>query len=196
MKSPVRKQLLVFVLLGALLVGLILSGCGESDDGPSPAPDYAKKLAGAPAPLASLYKQGNELLPGGLDAYNSRIDSLKGHPAVVNVWASWCGPCRGEFPVFQKTSAHLGKKVAFLGVNSDDNDDLAKDFLTDDPVPYPSYSDPDKDIATDLKATHGFPATVFYDSDGQLTYTKSGPFEDQAELEAAIQKYAIEGETD
>ena len=45
--------MMIFVVLGVLLGGLAVSGCGDSSEDPSPAPDYAKKLAGAPAPLAA-----------------------------------------------------------------------------------------------------------------------------------------------
>jgi len=195
MKSTVRRNLLVSVLLVAFLATVVLTGCGSTEEDAPPPPDYAKKLAGSPPPLAALHKQGNQLLPGGLDAFNKRIESLKGFPVVVNVWASWCGPCRVEFPYFQHLSAQMGKKVAFLGVNSEDSDDLASDFLADYPVPYPSYTDPNKDIADDFSGK-GYPRTAFYDSSGKLTSTHTGQFPDQASLEEAIQKYAIEGQSD
>ena len=128
--------------LGALLLAVLLcGGCGTAGDdgGGGSHPDYAKALAGAPAPLAALHRQANELLPGGVEAYEKRISQLRGYPVVVNVWASWCGPCRQEFPVLQKLSARYGKKVAFLGLNSEDSDDAATTFLREEPVPYPSY---------------------------------------------------------
>lgn len=194
MKSPVRKQLLAISVLAVLLGGLVLSGCGSEGKEASPPPDYSK-LADAPAPLAALYKQGNQLLPGGLDAYDERIAGLRGYPVVVNVWASWCGPCRVEFPYFQRLSAKLGRKVAFLGVNSEDNDDAAKTFLSDHQIPYPSYTDHDAEIANDLGG-RGYPRTAFYDSSGKLTELHSGQFPDQKSLEDAIEKYAIRGESD
>jgi cytochrome c biogenesis protein CcmG/thiol:disulfide interchange protein DsbE len=182
-----------FLALGVLaLTALLYAGCGSSDDGGSGGapPNYAKALAGAPAPLDALYEQANELLPGGADAYEKRVEQLRGYPVVVNVWASWCGPCREEFPVFQKLSARYGKEVAFLGLNSEDSEDAAATFLREEPVPYPSYSDPDKDVFDSLGA-RGFPDTAFYDRAGELVYLKQGPYTDDAELEADLRRYAL-----
>lgn len=180
--------------IGALaLVVLLSSGCGSSESGDygGSHPDYAKALAGSPPALAALHKQANELLPGGTEAYEKRIDALRGYPVVVNVWASWCGPCRFEFPVLQKLSARYGKEVAFLGVNSEDSDDAAATFLREEPVPYPSYTDPDKDIFDSLDAV-GLPDTAFYDESGQLVYLKQGPYAEDSELEADVRRYALE----
>ncbi|MGH2982137.1 MAG: TlpA family protein disulfide reductase [Solirubrobacterales bacterium] len=171
-----------------------LVSCGDegSDYGSQP-PDYEQALAGAPKPLAQLYSQGNRLLDGGADAFEARLAKLRGHPVVVNKWASWCGPCRFEFPFFQRLSAKLGKRVAFVGVDSEDSEAAARTFLEQFPVPYPSYSDPDKEIAAVIEATLGFPSTAFYDSDGELVYTKQGGYATQAELEADIRRYALSG---
>jgi thiol-disulfide isomerase/thioredoxin len=176
------------------VAALLASGCGASASDGSGAshPDYAKALAGAPAPLAALHEQENDLLPGGLDAYEKRISRLRGYPVVVNVWASWCNPCRQEFPVLQKLSARYGKRVAFLAIDSQDSDDAAATFLREEPVPYPSYTDPDKEIADALGAI-GLPDTAFYDKSGKLVYLKQGPYRDDSELEADVRRYALGG---
>jgi cytochrome c biogenesis protein CcmG/thiol:disulfide interchange protein DsbE len=175
------------------IAALLCSGCGasEGDGGGAPPPDYAKALAGAPGPLAALHEQANDLLPGGADAYGERIKQLRGYPIVVNSWASWCGPCRFEFPFLQQLSARYGKEVAFIGVNSEDSDDAAATFLREEPVPYPSYSDPDKDIYDLLGAGRGFPVTAFYDETGELVYTKQGQYAEHADLEADMRRYAL-----
>ncbi|HEU4739395.1 MAG TPA: TlpA disulfide reductase family protein [Solirubrobacterales bacterium] len=181
------------LVVGALALAILLGGgCGGSEDGDygGSHPDYAKALAGSPPPLAALHKQANDLLPGGNDAYEQRIAALRGYPVVVNVWASWCGPCRFEFPVLQKLSAQYGKKVAFLGVNSEDADDAAATFLREEPVPYPSYTDPDKEIFESLGAI-GLPDTAFYDKSGELVYLKQGPYSDNSELEEDVRRYAL-----
>jgi cytochrome c biogenesis protein CcmG/thiol:disulfide interchange protein DsbE len=177
-----------------LVLAVAIGGCGSSqDENGDGHPDYSKALAGAPAPLAALYRQGNELLPGDVVAYEERIAALRGYPAVVNVWASWCGPCRFEFPHFQQAAASYGKRVAFLGIDSEDSDDAARTFLKEEPVPYPSYTDPDKDIADSLGASLGLPDTAFYDRSGTLVYLKQGPYDDYAELKADIERFALGG---
>ncbi len=178
-------------MAAALLVG----GCGGAgDEYGGQHPDYAKALAGAPAPLAALYKEGNRLLPGGEAAFERRLAALRGYPAVVNVWASWCGPCRFEFPTLQRLSAAYGKRVAFLGVNSEDSASLAKEFLEEAPVPYPSYSDGDGAITDAIGAGRGKPDTAFYNRDGSLCYLKQGPYSEHAELAADIRRFALHEE--
>ena len=176
-----------------VLAVLLAGGCGDSAGGGSGGshPDYEKALAGAPAPLAALHKQANELLPGGTDAYEERIARLHGYPIVVNVWASWCGPCRFEFPVLQKLSAHYGKRVAFLGIDSQDSEDAAATFLREEPVPYPSYTDGDKAIARSLGAAVGLPDTAIFDRRGKLVYLKQGPYAHDSELEEDVRRYAL-----
>jgi cytochrome c biogenesis protein CcmG, thiol:disulfide interchange protein DsbE len=178
-----------------VIVALAAVGCGSSTRGDygGKHPDYAKALAGSPAPLASLHAQSNRLLPGGASAYGKRIAALRGYPAVVNVWASWCGPCRFEFPLFQRAAAQYGKRVAFLGIDSQDSDDAARTFLAEAPVPYPNYTDPDEEISDSIGASLGLPDTAFYNRRGELVNLKQGPYRDAAELHADIERYALGG---
>jgi cytochrome c biogenesis protein CcmG/thiol:disulfide interchange protein DsbE len=184
---PSRSNIL-FALLACVVV---LAGCGGGDAGnpESKAVDYKAALADAPPKLAALYRQGDALVPAGLDAYERELRRLDGTPVVVNLWASWCGPCRFEFPVFQDVSAKLGDAVAFLGVDTLDNDDAARTFLDQLPVPYPSITDPDREVWDELKA-RGVPATAFYDSSGELVYLHQGPYESSDDLTADIERYA------
>jgi thiol-disulfide isomerase/thioredoxin len=182
-------------LFALALAALAIAGCGSSDSGAGDGkhPDYATALAGSPAPLAALHRQANELLPGGTEAYEKRIAALKGYPIVANFWASWCGPCRFEFPTLQKLSARYGKRVAFIGVNSQDSDAKAEAFLATAPVPYPSYTDPGKGLIESLGGLGGLPDTAFYDRNGELVSFKQGAYADHSELEADIRRYALEG---
>lgn len=180
--------------LALLATALAAAGCGSSPGGDygGKHPDYARALAGSPAPLAALHRQGNRLLPGGVEAYARRIAALRGYPVVVNVWASWCGPCRFEFPLFQRFAARYGRRVAFLGVDSEDSNDAARTFLGEDPVPYPSYADPDRRIAESVGAGLGLPDTAFYDRRGALVHLRQGPYSDVAALRADLERYALQ----
>jgi cytochrome c biogenesis protein CcmG/thiol:disulfide interchange protein DsbE len=181
----------LFAAAAFALLMLAVSACGGgSGDGGGTSPDYAKALAGAPKPLAELYDQPNQLLPGGTDAFEQRLAELRGYPVVVNKWASWCGPCREEMPWFQRLSARLGKRIAFLGVDSQDSSAAAKEFLREFPLPYPSYSDSGKEIAQVMEATIGFPATAFYDSSGKLAHVQQGQYASIDALTADIKRYA------
>src|SRR4051794_4779096 len=184
----------VAALVAVLVIGLSQAGTGGSDNPKSAAPSSArvsKELAGAPAPLAKLHQQAGQLLGGGPAAFKARLAELRGHPVVVNKWASWCGPCRAEFPDFQRASVKYGKRVAFLGVDGNDNHGDALKFLKQYPVPYPSYEDPDGQIAQVLNATVAFPTTVFYDRAGKLAYLHQGQYLTGAKLEQDIQRYAL-----
>jgi cytochrome c biogenesis protein CcmG, thiol:disulfide interchange protein DsbE len=161
--------------LAPLLVFVALIGCG-SDDEPAPSPN--------PSPNPPTF------LDGGRDAFEKRIASERGTPVVVNKWASWCGPCRFEFPFFQSQEKKRDGKVVFLGVNSNDNQGDAEDFLADNPVGYPHFKDPNLEIAASFNAVQAFPATAFYDAKGELAYVHQGGYSEESALAADIDRYA------
>jgi cytochrome c biogenesis protein CcmG, thiol:disulfide interchange protein DsbE len=177
----------------ALTVLAMLAGCGSGAAPRSAAPpraDAARALAGSPPPLAAVHSQANQLLDGGATAFRTRLARLRGHPVVVNKWASWCGPCRFEFPFFQRLGVRLGRRVAFLGVDAEDNDGDARGFLRRYPVTYPSYRDPDQKVAGVFGATLAFPTTAFYDARGRLAFVHQGAYASEAKLRADIAHYA------
>ena len=164
------------------------SGAGNPQSVASQA-EFERALSDAPPQLAKLYAKGDQLIPGGPDELQAQLAAVRGYPAVVNVWASWCGPCRFEFPYFQQAVLDRGDRVAFIGVNSFDDDAAAGTFLEEFPLPYPSVTDPDKDIWPDY-SIRGLPATAFYDSQGKRVYVRPGPYTSPDELLADIDRYA------
>jgi cytochrome c biogenesis protein CcmG, thiol:disulfide interchange protein DsbE len=183
----------VAVAVAALLGVLAIAGCAGSNSGNPDSRLTAEQakapLSGAPPPLAAIRAQANQLLEGGSDAFDARLEQLGGTPVVVNKWASWCGPCRFEFPWFQSLAEKRGGQIAFLGVNSNDSNDSAEQFLSELPLPYPSYTDPDLRIAQDLGGPpQAFPTTSFYDRSGKLVYTHPGVYQDESDLVADVNK--------
>lgn len=196
-KMHVRAKILIPFLALAAIAGLAVWAFAGRDSDADPgagnptsaASDYDEALAGAPPALARLYANGDALLDGGPEAFEQQLAELEGYPVVVNKWASWCGPCRFEFPFFQEQAAKHGKRVAFIGVDADDAEAAAETFLEDFPLPYPSFSDPDDEIGKLFKGFY-FPSTAFYDSSGELVHTRTGPYESGEELAADIERYA------
>jgi len=182
-------------LVAVVVIGLTQAGGGT--EAPSSTGEGSRfdletarqRLAGAPQPLAGLHAQSNQLLTGGKDAFEARLRSLRGHPVVINKWASWCGPCRAEFPIFQSVATARGREIAFVGVDGRDKRPAATSFLERFPIPFPSYEDPDEDIARSLDVPANYPATVFVDADGKPVFTHQGGYRSEADLTADIERH-------
>ena len=184
--------LAALALVVVLVVGLKQASGGDSGASSRAPFDLAKArrdLAGAPAPLAALHDQSAQLLDGGRPAFRRRLAKLEGYPVVVNKWASWCVPCRSEFPLFQAEAVKQGKQVAFIGVNAGDSTDPAHRFLKSEPLPYPSYLDHDEDIAKTIRAPANYPITVFFDRRGKLAYVHQGAYRNQSDLADDMRRY-------
>ena len=162
-----------FVLLFALCAAL-LAGCGGEDGSDD----------GRPSPKSA------QLLNGGKAAFEQRVREAKGKPVVVNKWASWCPPCRAEFAFFGSQSKKRAGDVVFLGLDAEDNDSDAAKFLEEYPVDFPSFKDPNSEIAASIDAAVSFPTTVFIDSKGEQSYVRQGGYSSEQKLAEDIERYA------
>lgn len=152
-----------------------------------------KELAGSPAPLAAVHAQSDELL-GGIKALQARIRALHGYPVVVNLWGSWCPPCRAEFGLFASASASYGRRVAFLGADVGDNAGDAHAFLIHHPVSYPSYPISIDNVSALLpQGLIGTPETIFYNAAGKRVYVHAYQYDSQGTLDSDITSYALGG---
>ena len=194
-----RKLLMAIAALAvtaAVVVGIVQAGDSDratTDEAePLSLAEVSRPPTGAPPALVALRVRANVLVPGGADALDAQLRKLRGNPVVVNLWASWCDPCRYELPFLQRQAIELERRVAFLGVNSGDNRGDASRLTRRIPLPYPSIEDPRQAVAGRYGAP-GLPATAFYDERGKLVLVHQGVFPTEAKLAAAIDRYAVRG---
>jgi cytochrome c biogenesis protein CcmG, thiol:disulfide interchange protein DsbE len=104
-----------------------------------------------------------------LDGTTLDLARYRGKPLVLNFWASWCVPCREEFPLFKDRLATLGERdgLQVVGVLYKDQPELAQAFLSDFGASWPSLTDPDGSIAAAYRVVAP-PQTYFIDKDGVL----------------------------
>ena len=135
--------------------------------------------ANTASPPARLPTDPGALPEFTLADYQHALGELRGTPVVVNVWASWCGPCREEAPLLASAHRTYGGRVRFLGVDVIDERDSARAFMHRYGWTYPSVYDPTGAIRDGLGLL-GQPVTLFYDADGELLDTWTGPLSQQA----------------
>lgn len=149
-------------VVAAIVALLAVLQIGTSD----PATEFS-----AEGPARAL--PDSQLLPTTLSEFEGILVGLRGQAVVVNIWASWCGPCRAEMPLLQRAADTYAGKVTVLGVDSKDSATDARKFLDDVGVDYPNVFDASGDIRKAL-GLRGFPTTYFFDSKGRIVATVVG----------------------
>lgn len=94
-------------------------------------------------------------------------------PAVVNVWASWCLPCRSEAPLLAAAHAEIGDEVKFIGIDVEDDRPSALEFIAEFGLDFEHYFDPDRAVPAELGG-FGVPITYFVKPGGEIVETHSG----------------------
>ncbi|GAC1610156.1 MAG: hypothetical protein NVS3B26_15420 [Mycobacteriales bacterium] len=166
----------VAVIAAVALVGVGLSRTGQSDAGARVSYDARSRVLDFSLPAFSGGSVGSA--------------QLRGKPAVVNFYASWCTVCNSEMPDFQAVHDQAGEKVAFVGVNpqSNDSDDSQAAMVKSTGVRYPTVRDRSDQLLRTFNTTGALPTTVFLDAQGQVVQVHNGGY-DQQSLKAAIAQY-------
>ena len=112
------------------------------------------------------------------DQFEGVLVGLRSTPVIVNVWASWCAPCRTETPLLERTWEAHGDEVMILGVASKDVPANSLDFMDEFDVGYPNIFDSSGEIRSRL-GLRGFPTTYVFGADGQLRTTIVGGLTEQ-----------------
>ena len=153
------------ILAAALVVGLIVFEVASSSSG-------GKREPAPPLPTAVL--RGPK----------TTLADLRGKPALVNFWASWCDPCRKEAPELERLSRSLHGDAALVGVDYTDRPGNARDFIQQYGWTFPVLSDPDGIYGARYRFS-GLPTTVVLDSRGRIVETLRGP-QTEADLRQAL----------
>jgi cytochrome c biogenesis protein CcmG/thiol:disulfide interchange protein DsbE len=105
-----------------------------------------------------------------------RVDlaSLRGRPAVVNFWASWCGPCKQEAPELRRFAQGIGHRASLIGVDWNDRPDNARAFIAQSHWSYPVLRDPTGGVGN-AYGLNGLPTTFVLDSRGRIVQKLQGP---------------------
>jgi thiol-disulfide isomerase/thioredoxin len=161
---------------GALVAAVVLlAGCGgpEVADFGAPPPEGAPAASAtgsvhdAAAP-AEVPPPDADLFPGGWEEAAAWIarETDAGRPVLVNIFASWCGPCEREMPMLI-AAADANPEIAFLGIDHLDRLEDGRAFVDQLGVSFPTIHDLDGDVAAAVGA-RGMPTTVVFDTDGVL----------------------------
>lgn len=157
--------------LMGLIVTIVVAGCGTGDDAVRQGGSFEFVSPGGKTVIFYDPPQSRGVVQdlSGPDVMSQdatvRLSDFSGQVVVVNVWGSWCAPCRIETPALEQVyTATKERGVMFLGIDFRDNRDSARDFISDRSVTYPSIYDYDgRTLATLTTPTSVVPTTVVLD---------------------------------
>jgi len=152
----------VIALLGFLAWGLVKKG-------------ESSLALDEPVPVATL-----PTLPEGGEG---SIEDYRGQWVLLNVWASWCGPCRKESPALDRFEKRNRGKIAVVGLDTKDLNEDALAFLKEFGIEYPQLRDASGDYTDAKLKTTGVPESFLIDPQGNLAAHYPGPFKDEAAIE-------------
>lgn len=170
-----RSHLLILVLaVGGACAGFFAGGWLRAPAAPNP-DTTAELQIGTPAKPVALPDPAGQ---------THTLDEWQGKLIVLNFWASWCGPCREEMPLLDRTQQHLAARgLQVIGIAAD-SADATRDFLGHHPVRYPILiNDPDTmaDISVDYGNSRGvLPYTVLIGRDGRVLAQRFGNFSENS----------------
>lgn len=179
--------LLVAVFAWAVQAGRPADAAAAATGGTSSSLRPCPQPAG-PAPATSeLPTSPIACLDGGAPVDLAAVAA--GRPTLVNVWGSWCPPCRDELPWFAALDTTAGDKVQIIGVDVMDTEASARDTLARLGVHYPILFDPNGSTRVSLGWTSGTPVTLFVRPDGTVAHRVTGRVDDAATLSALVRQH-------
>lgn len=149
------------------------------------------RSAGQPLPAGKPGPAGKPLPDLALPCFTGDqavdIGQIRG-PAVINLWASWCAPCRDELPVLQRLAERTGGQMHVVGVVSEDDRGRAQSLAEDLAVSFPTLYDRPADLFH-WTGKAGLPVTLFVGADGRVSHVYNGAPLDDAALAGLVHQY-------
>ena len=179
------------VLAVAALASVLLGGCASDGQDRDAGPQDAVALAPCPEQTDEPAAGGGALpdlafdCPGGGELDLARAPGV---PTVVNLWGSWCGPCREELPLLQEFADLAGDRVRVVGLISKDGVPQADSFAADAGVTFPNAFDGEGELMAELGLI-GLPYTAFLAADGTLAHSELGPVDSVDELRGLVAEH-------
>jgi cytochrome c biogenesis protein CcmG, thiol:disulfide interchange protein DsbE len=152
---PLTKRVALGLLAAIAVAGLVIAELVTSDSG---------KSARAAPPLPTQVLRGPAV----------DLASLRGRPALINFWASWCGPCKQEAPELERLARRLHGEARLVGVDWNDTTANATAFIRAHGLTYPNLRDGSSQVGNAFGLT-GLPTTFVIDSQGRVVRTLRGP---------------------
>jgi cytochrome c biogenesis protein CcmG, thiol:disulfide interchange protein DsbE len=182
--------------VAAVLVSLAApAGCGAADDGDtavaSPAPAVENTTAPCPEQPGEPAGGGEVLADVTVDCLGGgklALGRAPGVPTVVNLWASWCGPCREELPLVQQLADAAGDRVRVVGLVSQDVADNGVAFAADAGITMPTGVDEEGELAIE-QGLRGLPYTYFLRADGSVAHLQLRPVTSYEELRSLVAEH-------
>ncbi|MDE5873427.1 MAG: TlpA family protein disulfide reductase [Lachnospiraceae bacterium] len=109
-----------------------------------------------------------------LDGTKTSFEEYKGKKILLNFWATWCGPCVGEMPAFQKLSEEYTDELVILAVNCSEDKDTVQKFIDNNGYTFPIVLDEDGAIQTMFGGIYSIPVTVIIDEEGYIVSSHVG----------------------
>ena len=183
--------------LGGLLALALLTGCATGTPDEISSTTAADRTVTPAATAPRCEELPDEVVTASDDALPAltlaclgpgpdvSLDRLTGRPTLLNLWATWCLPCREEMPLLQEAFVRYGQDVRFLGVDTQDSPEGAASLVSDLGIGYPQVLDPDGELLSAL-GVRGLPVTLAIDESGRIVARSVGELDAQ-ELQQLVE---------
>lgn len=194
-RNPMRLALAGVILVGVAAVLYVIASASFKPSGPADLTEF-KKGAFEKLDIPATPRPAPTTVFTSMDGKPATLADFKGRVVVMNLWATWCAPCKAEMPTLAKLqSAYATQPVTVLPISVDRDSDLnlVREEMAANP-PLVTYRDPSYKLSFDLQPrAQGYPTTIIYDRQGRERARLAGPADWSApEVRGIVEKLLAE----